>query len=257
MSAVSLLFGVRSKLERLHKYHPITMVRSINQKVVQMVSLTVDNSGSYSDLYTLRRCLKQFNAIAGWVSIYWARDVNNLNKFNIYVTWLSIEAARMHPICKDPATIFGSITFLLMSNMFIHLHGSISHRYPTEVVMFYFDRHRLTHDDEILFEQQVSGTAVELLRRKDSSFGGSVQIISFANGWVSRFVPRNGQDARAYVVALSWSNLDALHDEKKDERSDFTNMFAPLKELASLGTETSLHTSLSLKERTERRCVVQ
>ena len=68
---------------------------------------------------------------------------------------------------------------------------------------------------------------------------------------------RDGEEAGYYIVLIAWSGLDGMHDVKKDADSLFNNMFAPLKEIATLGTEAALYTSLKVKEKAGGgRCVI-
>ena len=217
------------------------MSATTNEEVLQMISFQIPHDAQFNDSRRLKRSLRHFSRRFGWSHIYWGRDLNERNTLKIYVRWESSQDALEFSGCHDLTIVFSPIALPPISATYVNLHGPITQNYPSEVVIFYFKDQDLTIEDETSFAEQACGTA-EMLRVTDS-------IMSMANGWMFGDVHHNGASARAYVMIAAWSSLDALQQEKQDEHSTFKNAFAPLKGLASLGTETFLHTSLSSKSR--------
>lgn len=58
------------------------------------------------------------------------------------------------------------------------------------------------------------------------------------------------------VIVLAWESLDEMYDVKKDQNGLFNNLFVPLRDEASVGSETALYTALKDAEVERSKCVV-
>ncbi len=122
---------------------------------------------------------------------------------------------------------------------------------PTESVTFYFPT-SLGKANEKIFEKQAEGSIAGILAPN----GQERHILSIARGWTFLNLRYKGEVARAYIMLLTWSSMNAMYDAKKEEQSSFKNLLAPLKDIALLGYETSFYASLRSHGQDQSRCVI-
>ena len=225
---------------------------TINEELTQVIAFTVTPSTSFTNPKPVKRSLRIFDNQPGWTHIHWGRDFNNLNNVHIYVTWTNSQQARDFAASPSLAMAFRGVAVSTVSTIFVNLQGSLSHLQPTEAVTFYFATASMTQENKHLFETQIREATVQMQRPN----GQEIHTVSIAQGWSAGTILRSGEEASAYAVLIAWSSLDALHAVKKDAESMFNNIFVPLKEAATLGTDTALYTSLGLKNKGVSGCVV-
>lgn len=110
----------------------------------------------------------------------------------------------------------------------------------------------MSQGDASLFEGQIQQAIHQMTEPHDQE----VHILSSVRGWNVGEIKHNGKDAMAFFVLLSWSSLDAIHDEKRNDDSTFNNLFATLQAIAPLGMEKSLYMNFRARQSIKAGCAV-
>ena len=226
---------------------------SINENVTQII--TFDIVETYDvNAKAMKQSLRHLEKQPGWTLIHWARDFNHRCSLHIYIIWTDTYHAEAFAASSSLATVFSAVAISPICSVCIDLRGSVSHQHPTEAVTFYFPSASLDEGNKMLFDRQVQEAVTHLQELHDQE----IHVLTTAKGWGKSSTTRNREDAAIYVILISWSGLDGMHDVKRDANSLFNNMFAPLKDVATLGTQTALYINLKLRERKDSgaKCVV-
>ena len=217
---------------------------SINENVTQIITFDIAETYELST-EALNQSLRHLKKQPGWSLIHWARDFNQRCSLHIYVIWTNIHYAKAFTASSSLATVFSVVAVSSISSMCIDLRGSMSRQHPTEAITFYFPSASLNESNKTLFDRQAQEAVTNLQQLHDQE----IHILTTAKGWGTTSTTRNGEDAVVYVILISWSGLDGMHDVKRDANSLFNNMLAPLKDIATLGTHTALYINLTGRER--------
>ena len=141
---------------------------TVANQIIQMIStIDIDNKRSFQP-WKLYSSFKIFNASTNWSQIQRGRDLNSLNKVNVYVTWSSREAGEHRVSAGDMAAVFRNTCLYPVSTTLVSLRGSMPHLSPTEVTTFCFqegdrsslDRTRFSTQTQAI-DQRMQGGTVE------------------------------------------------------------------------------------------------
>lgn len=260
-------------IESLGLSHIMSIPSGSNQ-IVQTVSFKILNDNNFENRFSRdgRRWANAMRTIrkqSGWLQTMWGRDVNALNRLDLFIgahhrkvrypskrpiltststniVWAELQQAQKFQSSPSFEATLSEIAISSLSINCIELQGTLFPGGPTSLITLFFSP-LISHADRLLFEQQVQCFAEEV------DHGTS---LSLSSGWIVGNVQRDSRMLRGYIVALAWESLDEMYDVKKDHESLFNNLFVPLRDEASVGSETALYTALKDAEVERSKCVV-